>query len=83
MKEKHRFDLYGSEGTLSLVNWSELWASRINEPQTKLEVTGLGHYSAFMDELVQAFDGKSSRLVTFKQGYEVQKVLDTLLNKSE
>ncbi|WP_053600207.1 Gfo/Idh/MocA family protein [Bacillus sp. FJAT-18017] len=82
MKEKLRFDLYGSEGTLSLLNWSELWASRINEPQTKLEVAGSGHYSAFMDELVQAFDAKSSRLVTFKQGYEVQKVLDTLLNKS-
>ncbi|OCA85696.1 hypothetical protein A8F94_12535 [Bacillus sp. FJAT-27225] len=82
MKEELRFTLYGSEGTLSLVNWSELWASRLNEPLSRIDVEGPGHYSMFMDELVKAVDGKPSRLVTFKQGYEVQKVLDALLNKN-
>ncbi|WP_409275250.1 Gfo/Idh/MocA family protein [Neobacillus sp. SCS-31] len=79
MKEELRFDLYGTEGTLSLRNWSEIWAARKNEPLQRIEVEGANSYHRFIDELVKAFDGKPARIVSFQRGRDVQEILDQLL----
>ncbi|WP_053365944.1 Gfo/Idh/MocA family protein [Bacillus sp. FJAT-27245] len=79
MKEELRFDLYGTEGTLSLRNWSELWAARKSEPLQRVEVAGSNSYQIFLDELVNAFEGKPARIVSFERGRDVQAILDELL----
>lgn len=79
MKEELRFDLFGTEGTLSLRNWSDLWAARKNEPLQRIELEGANSYHAFIDELVKAFEGKPARIVSFQRGRDVQEILDQLL----
>ncbi|WP_059173790.1 Gfo/Idh/MocA family protein [Bacillus sp. FJAT-27445] len=83
MKEELRFDLFGTEGTLSLRNWSELWAGRKNEPLQRVETDVSNSYQVFIEELVNAFEGKPSRIVSFQRGRDVQEVLDQLLGAED
>lgn len=79
MKEELDFTIYGDRGTISLKNWRELW---ISTKETSLEQVSLEHNDhlvELLEELFKAVEGKDARVVTFKEGYEAQQVIDRLL----
>lgn len=83
MTEKLQFTIYGTEGSISLVDWSQLWISRKGERQQKVELPPENHIHSFIDQLIKSFRGEEARIVSFKDGCEVQAVLDDLLIKED
>lgn len=76
-KEEIAFTVYGTEGTLSLLNWSELEGGKIGEPIIALEKNDM-LTGSLIDELVKAIKGKQANLIDFKAGYDAQIVLEKL-----
>ncbi len=79
MKEELSFTIYGTEGTVSLVNWRELWVSNKDSKKEKLELADNAHLVELLEEFFKAMNGEKANLVTFKEGYETQKVIEKLL----
>ena len=74
-------NIYGTEGMLSLVNWRELWTSNKEVTRKKLDVAENDHLVELLGEVFNAVDGKNSNLVTFKEGYKAQLVIEKLLGR--
>ncbi|KON88661.1 hypothetical protein AF332_18840 [Sporosarcina globispora] len=77
-KEHLSFKVFGEKGTLDMQNWSVLVQSssensgeiiRLDEPENSLHT-----------ELLKAIRGDNALLVSFKEGYEVQNVLEKILS---
>ncbi|EJL42808.1 1-carboxy-3-chloro-3,4-dihydroxycyclo hexa-1,5-diene dehydrogenase [Brevibacillus agri] len=73
------YRIYGTKGTLSVVNWSKLFVGGEGEAPVAADVPELDRLSLLLDELALAIDGQEARLVTFETGVKVQKVLEGLL----
>lgn len=76
-QEHLSFKVFGDKGTLDMQNWSLLVQSttensgeiiKLNEPETSLPA-----------ELLKAIRGDKTLLVSFKEGHQVQKVLERIL----
>jgi predicted dehydrogenase len=77
-KEHISFKVFGNKGTIDLTNWSVLSISEGDSapaifPLERVEEIDL------VGELVKAVKGENGHLVSFKEGYEVQCVLEKLL----
>lgn len=77
-KEHLSFKVYGDRGTFDLVNWSQLFQS---DKETNSEILPIDRADKLdiIEEIIKAIEGKPATLVTFKEGYEVQKVLEEIL----
>ncbi|MCQ6268634.1 Gfo/Idh/MocA family oxidoreductase [Fictibacillus sp. WQ 8-8] len=80
MAEHIEFTLYGSRGTLSLVNWSELYYGADNEDLRKIDLEDNNRGAGLIDQFVKKFQGEEADLITFSEGLEVQKVLEQLFS---
>ncbi|MFD2443954.1 Gfo/Idh/MocA family protein [Bacillus sp. CGMCC 1.16607] len=80
-KEHISFKVYGKKGTVDLINWSELFVSTgdfapaIYPLQREEEIDLIG-------ELIKAINGENAKLVSFREGYNVQRVLESLLGNA-
>lgn len=74
--------LYGTEGTLALENWSVLRVGGVGEGLSEVAVEERDAHVVLLDELVKAVSGQDADLIGFDIGYEIQEVLDTLLQVS-
>lgn len=79
MKEDLSFTIYGTEGSISIVNWGELWISKKDSKKEKLDLEHNDHLVELLEEFFKAINGEKANLVTFKDGYEAQKVIEKLL----
>jgi predicted dehydrogenase len=80
-KEHISFKVFGNQGTIDLTNWSVLSISEgdstsVVYPLQRVEEIDL------VAELVKAMGGENGQLVSFKEGYEVQLVLEKLLGNA-
>ncbi|MFJ9497234.1 Gfo/Idh/MocA family protein [Brevibacillus centrosporus] len=73
------YRIYGTEGTLSLQNWTNLFIGGDNQAPSLVEIPLIDRLTLLLDEFAQAMEGKEARLVTFETGVKVQKVLEALL----
>lgn len=73
------YRIYGTEGTLSLQNWTNLHVGGNNEPVVHVDIPLIDRLSHLLDEFARAIRGEEARLVTFETGVKVQKVLEELL----
>lgn len=73
------YRIYGTEGTMSVVNWASLLTGGNNEGVTPSELPDPDRLALLLDELAIAIEGGEGRLVTFETGVKVQKVLEDLL----
>ncbi|WP_033541613.1 Gfo/Idh/MocA family protein [Planococcus sp. CAU13] len=73
-KELLQFKVYGSQGVLTLENWSQLY---LDEPQK--DRTELTHF-AEVPSLFKEMKKMSTALVPFEEGLAVQRIIDQLLN---
>jgi len=76
-KEEIAFTAYGSEGTLSLLNWGQLEGGKLGEAIVPLEAD---HTLAdsLIDHLVKAVKGEEATIIDFSAGYDAQVVLEEL-----
>lgn len=73
------YRIYGTEGTLSLVNWTNLRVGRKGEAPVPVEIPLHERLIHLLDELALALNGEEARLVTFEVGLKVQRVLEELI----
>ncbi|MGE5701569.1 MAG: Gfo/Idh/MocA family protein [Clostridia bacterium] len=79
-REEHiSFTLYGTNGTLSIVNWARLEGGGQGEAPQPIPVSEIDHLAEMITQLVASIRGEVGDLVDFHAGYEVQDVLEKLL----
>lgn len=78
--ERIAYTAYGTDGTLSLVDWGKLEGGKLGEEIQPIEMEKEETFT-LIDHLVAAIAGKESRLYTFKDGYEAQIILEKLRDK--
>lgn len=76
-EEEIAFTAYGTEGTLSLLNWGELKGGKLGETIAPLEADG-SLADSLIDNLVKAIKGEEAVVIDFTAGYEAQIVLEEL-----
>lgn len=81
MEENLSLTFYGTEGTLSLVNWRELWVATKETAKTKVDIPDNDPLVDLLHEVFKAVDGEPARIVNFKEGYEVQRAIEILLGR--
>lgn len=80
-QERISFTIYGTKGTLSLVNWSKLEVGKYGEPLTEIPVKPNDHFQEIITNMARAIKGEPADLIDFQKGYEIQKVVEALLQK--
>jgi len=78
--ERIAFTAYGTEGTLSLIDWGKLEGGKLGEEIQQIAIES-EETTTLIDNLVSAIAGKDSQLFTFKDGYEAQVILEKLRDK--
>jgi predicted dehydrogenase len=72
----------GSNGTLSIENWSDLRACQAGQPWETLVTRNTSdrarHLSDLITNVASAIRGEAADLVSFQTGYEIQVILDTI-----
>lgn len=81
MEERISLTLYGTEGTLSFVNWRDLWVSQKGQKPVKVEIPDNDHLVELIEEVVQAIQHHNGRIVNFEEGYHAQVVIEKLLDR--
>ncbi len=71
------FKVFGTDKVLTLKNWSELWASEVDQPETQVEL--LETPETLWDACHAARNGQAAPLVSFEEGLIVQRWIDDLL----
>lgn len=77
-KEHLSFKVFGDKGTLDMVNWGILSQSTAADNGEIIPLES-SDTSSLAGELLKAIKGDSAKLVPFKEGYAVQKVLEELI----
>lgn len=80
-KEHISFKVYGDKGTVEITNWSVLSTSEGDQPPVTLPLQREDKFD-LVEELVKAINGEEALLVSFRKGYEVQRVLESLLGNA-
>ncbi|CAM4039098.1 Gfo/Idh/MocA family protein [Mesobacillus thioparans] len=76
-KEEIAFTAYGSEGTLSLLNWGQLQGGKLGEEILPLQADDF-LTDSLIDHLVKAVKGDEAIIIDFAAGYDAQVVLERL-----
>jgi predicted dehydrogenase len=76
-KEEIAFTAYGSEGTLSLLNWGQLEGGKLGEEILALQADD-SLTDSLIDHLVKAVKGDDATIIDFSAGYDAQVVLEQL-----
>jgi len=75
--EEIKFTAYGTEGTLSLVNWADVEGAKIGDPIQKIK-TDESLNDSLIHNIVKALKGEEAVIIDFAKGYEAQVVLEAL-----
>ncbi|MCH1625585.1 Gfo/Idh/MocA family protein [Ferdinandcohnia quinoae] len=74
-EERIAYTIYGTEGTLSLVNWSQLEGGKLGEKIEPIQAETSGNMT-LISSLVHAIEGMPAEIFNFKVGYDAQLVLE-------
>ncbi|HYK72873.1 MAG TPA: Gfo/Idh/MocA family oxidoreductase [Pseudoneobacillus sp.] len=80
-KEHISFKVYGDKGTVEITNWSVLHTSEGDQAPVTHPLQREDKFD-LVEELVKAINGEEALLVSFREGYEVQRVLESLLGNA-
>lgn len=79
-KERVELNAYGTEGTISLQGWRNLFVGKLGEELTPVEPTHQPR--SLMHHVVRAIHGTPAVLCDFQVGYEAQRVLEALRGRA-
>jgi len=71
------FKVFGTKKVMTIKNWSELWVSEIDQPETRVELNE--QPKTLWDACHDAKNGHEALLVSFEEGLIVQRWIDELL----
>ncbi|MBT2708499.1 Gfo/Idh/MocA family oxidoreductase [Bacillus sp. ISL-47] len=77
-KEHLSFKVFGDKGTLDMLNWGILSQSTAADNGEPISLEA-AEKNSLAEELLKAIKGDSAKLVSFKEGFGVQKVLEALI----
>ena len=78
-KDDIAFTFYGEKGVLTLRNWRQLEEQTLDKSRQLLEVESNDHHHLLVTSIVKAIEGKQAKIISFKEGFAVQEVLEKLL----
>lgn len=76
------FTIYGTQGTMALVDWNKLEIGKYREVPVEVVVKPNDAVQELLTNMVKAINGEEADLIDFQEGYEIQKVLEALLERS-
>lgn len=79
LEERIAYTVYGTRGTISLVNWGQLEVGYGTASPERVELQPHDHLAEEVDWVVQAIQGEEADLIDFAEGLRVQHVLEQLL----
>lgn len=77
--EDLRLSFYGSEGTLELVNWRDVFVTSRHMLADKVVLSPKDASFDLMDHFYKAIIGQTVKIVDFKMGYETTKIVEDIL----
>lgn len=78
MEENLSFTIFGTEGVISLENWRDVYISSKEDKRQKLDIEEYDHLVELINEVFKAIDGKDLHIITFKEGYYAQIIIEKL-----
>ncbi|MFB8373201.1 Gfo/Idh/MocA family protein [Paenibacillus taichungensis] len=82
-EERVSMVVYGTEGTIALENWDQLWSGRIGEPLVPVEVNESLSQLPVLKHVIDRIQGQPSKIYDFNDGYHAQLVLEALRNPDQ
>ncbi len=79
MKEKLEFNIIGSNGTISLRNWNDLYFSKKDETPKKIELEEIDSLVNLFDNFLRAIEGKEADIIDFKEGCKTHVIIEEIL----
>jgi len=82
-EERVSMVVYGTEGTIALENWDQLWSGRIGEPLVPVEVDESLNQLPVLKHVIARIQGQPAKIYDFNDGYHAQLVLEALRNPDQ
>jgi len=79
-EERIAFTAYGTEGTLSIVNWGKLFAGKVGSLIEELPLDDVPPRLSVLANIAKAIHGEPAEIYDFKVGFNAQVVLEALRN---
>jgi predicted dehydrogenase len=82
-EERVSMVVYGTEGTIALENWDQLWRGRVGEPLVPVEVDESLSQLPVLKHVIARIQGQPAKIYDFNDGYHAQLVLEALRNPDQ
>ncbi|MDR9744740.1 Gfo/Idh/MocA family protein [Paenibacillus taichungensis] len=82
-EERVSMVVYGTEGTIALENWDQLWNGRIGEPLVPVEVNESLSQLPVLKHVIARIQSQPAKIYDFNDGYHAQLVLEALRNPDQ
>ncbi len=77
-EEKIALIAYGTEGTLTIENWGELYGGKANQPLERISLEDVPVKPSLLENVVRAIRGQEAEIYDFTVGYDAQVILEAL-----
>lgn len=81
MEEELSLKIFGTEGTIFLKDWRELWISNGDLNMEKLEIQEDNNLVGLLTNVFKSIDREQSNIVDFYEGYKTHRIIEKLLKK--
>lgn len=81
MEEELCFKIFGTEGSIYLKNWRELWIATKETALEKLDIKEENHLVDLLDNVFKAIEGEKAKIVDFEEGYKTHMIIEKLLGR--
>lgn len=79
-QEKIALVAYGTEGTLAIENWGELYGGKVQQPMERISLEDQPIPPSLLENVVRAIRGEQADIYDFGVGYDAQVILEALRN---
>ncbi|MFD2368689.1 Gfo/Idh/MocA family oxidoreductase [Brevibacillus sp. GCM10020057] len=79
VQEEASLTIYGTLGRVKLNNWRNLLFGKEGEELAEVPLQQTDHLFELIDHVVNAIQGRDNDIITFYEGVEIQKTLESLL----
>ncbi|MGC5771107.1 Gfo/Idh/MocA family protein [Paenibacillus pabuli] len=82
-EERVSMIVYGTEGTIALENWDQLWSGPVGQPLGPVEVQESLSQLPVLKHVIARIEGKPAKIYDFNDGYQAQLILEALRNPNQ
>ncbi|WP_413306170.1 Gfo/Idh/MocA family oxidoreductase [Bacillus sp. 1P10SD] len=78
-KEEIAFTIMGDKGVMALENWRSLSIKTRSSSSETIQLSESNHLKILIDEIIKKLNNEDASIVSFREGAEVQRILEKLL----